>query len=92
MSKNLTKTQRNAIELLRARMDPKHPMFSGDDRVVAALHGDAKLYFDTYVIPVLDFLLKGEEFHGQAAYINRDHAGLAARAQARQNAITNGMA
>ncbi len=81
----LTKTQMKAVELLRSRLDPKHEMFTGDDKVVAALHGDAKCYFDTYVLPVLDFLAKGEQFCGQAEYIRNDHHSRAAAAQAKKN-------
>lgn len=75
-----SKTQQQAIELLRSKLDPKDPMFMGSDVVVAALTGDAKVYFDTYVLPVLDYLLKGEQFYGQADYIRRDHAQIKAHA------------
>lgn len=74
-----SKTQQQAIELLRARLDPKHPMFAGSEQVAAALTGDAKVYFDTWVVPVLDFLLNGEQWHGQAYHIRNDHATATAR-------------
>jgi hypothetical protein len=80
-----------AVRLLRARMDPKNPMFSGSDEVLAALEGPAKCYFDTYVLPVLQFLEEGELYFGQGAEIRRDYESRAAGAQARQRAIDLGL-
>lgn len=82
--KNHTKTQLAALELLRARLDPKHPLFAGSNEVVRALSGEAKCYFDTHVLPLLDYLLKGESYYGEAATIVRDHASRKAAADARQ--------
>ena len=87
----LNKTQVKAVQLLRARMDPKSPMFAGSDEVVAALSGPARLYFATYVQPLLEFLEEGEAYFGQAGEIQRDYSNRAAAAQARKRAIEAGM-
>ncbi len=81
--KNHTQTQTQALELLRARLDPAHPMFSGSTEVAAALHGPARPYFDTWVLPLVDFLLNGEAYYGHAADIRRMHSTRAAAAAAR---------
>lgn len=91
MAKNHTQAQRKALLLLRARLDPNHPMFAGSEAVKAALHGEAKPYFDTYVLPVLDYLLNGEAYYGQAADIGRDFSNREAAAESRQRAIASGM-
>ena len=89
--KNLTKTQTAAVELLRARLDPKHPMFAGSKEVEQALTGPAKLYFDTWVLPLIDYLAKGEEHFGQAEDIKAQHSQRAAAAQSRQRAVEAGV-
>lgn len=89
--KNLTKTQRAAVELLRARLDPKHPMFAGSREVEQALSGPAKVYFDTWVLPLIDYLAKGEDYFGQAEDIKAEHNQRASAAQARRRAVEAGM-
>lgn len=56
----LTRAQREALELVRMRIDPKHPLFSGSAKV-AALLGDDNLraYLSTWVIPYVEFCLTG---------------------------------
>lgn len=92
MAKNMTQTQNQALLLLRARLDPKHPMFAGSDEIAAALGGASKPYFDTHVLPLLDYLISGREaYYGEAGNIKHDYASRAACAQARQRAIEAGV-
>lgn len=67
----LTKTQRRALELVRMRLDPKHPRFTASAEVAAALRSIAP-YLHTWVLPLVDYSL-GSGYHGQVDEIRRDH-------------------
>lgn len=82
---SLSKTQTMAIELVRSRVDPAHPMFSADDAVAAGLTA-MRPFLDSWVWPLLDYVLTGETYCGQAAYIRQDYASRRAAARARQPA------
>jgi hypothetical protein len=79
-----SQTQSAALALLRTRLDPSRPMYAGSAEVTAALSGPARLYFSTWILPVLDYLTDGEQWHGQADELKREHASRAAAAQARK--------
>jgi hypothetical protein len=88
MAKNFTKTQQEVVLLLQARLDPKNPMFAGSDEVKAALSGEARIYFETWVHPLLNYLATGEEaYYGQAADLRNDFSTRRAAAESRQRAI-----
>jgi hypothetical protein len=71
--KNLTKTQRDALELLRVRLDPTSPAFRGSDEVREALE-QARLYVNSWVLPLIDLAMNGESFYGEAGSVGNDAA------------------
>lgn len=83
--KNHTKTQQRALELLKARLDPSSSYFTASDDVKAALKSIGP-YLDTWVLPLVDYLLAGEAWPGQAEYIRSDHHGRIGRRQAAEQA------
>jgi hypothetical protein len=70
----LTKAQIAALTLLRARLNPNDAGFRASDDVRAAFDGPARLYIETRVLPLIDFLAEGPAWHGQAGTILWDAA------------------
>jgi len=58
-------------------------MFAGAPEVEAALSGEARLYFTTWVLPLVDFLMNGESYFGESHDIKRQHADRAGAARSR---------
>lgn len=52
----LTKHQLDALLVLRARLDVRHPGYRGNAAVTAALGNAAGPYIDTWVLPLLDII------------------------------------
>ena len=52
----LTKHQLDALLVLRARLDVRHPGYAGSDEITAARGDDAGSYIDTWVLPLLDII------------------------------------
>jgi hypothetical protein len=78
----MNQAQQAAIELLRSRLDPKHPMFTATKEIAAALGSqDVRCYFDTWVIPLVEFLRDGPAYYGQADEIKRDLSNRKAAAE-----------
>jgi hypothetical protein len=75
---NLTQYQRQALELVRARIDHRHPGFTGDETIGAALES-MRLYLDSWVYPLLECAMNGELWHGQTDSIKREHASMTLR-------------
>lgn len=51
----MNRTQVMALELVRLRLDPTHPDFSGSSEVEAALSDDKlRRYLETWVLPYVD--------------------------------------
>lgn len=69
----LTKAQRIAIDLAFSRINPKDPGFRASEEVRAALSGDARLYLETWVYPLLASVLDGEQWYGQNRYAATDY-------------------
>jgi len=72
-AKNLTKAQADALVLLRARLDWRSPAFRASDEVRKALE-EARIYMDSWVFPLIEFIENGEQFHGHREYVMRDAA------------------
>ena len=75
----LTNYQRNAIAVLRARLDPSHPGFNGAKCVRDALkceppYDNAGLYIRSWVLPLLDLIEHGPSYNGEADYVAHDAA------------------
>jgi hypothetical protein len=75
---NLTQYQRQCLELVRAKIDPRHPGFTGDEKVSAAFES-ARIYLDAWVYPLLECAMNGEQWHGQIDSIKREHASMTLR-------------
>jgi hypothetical protein len=89
--KNLTQTQQCAVDLLRSKLDPQHDLFAGSREVEKALTGEARAYFTTWVLPLLDYLSAGEQWRGQAEEIKREYRNRFAASQARKKAAKSGI-
>jgi hypothetical protein len=63
--KNLTQFQIDCLVILEAKLDAFHPGFRGDERMKKALGEDARIYIDTWVLPLIEAILYGELWHGQ---------------------------
>jgi hypothetical protein len=75
----LTQYQRDAIDLMRARLDPSHPGFTGAECVRDALscappYDNAGLYIRSWVLPLLDLIENGESYRGEAQSVAFDAA------------------
>ena len=81
MFKNMNQTEQAALKLLQIRMDPKNPGYGASDCVTQALTGEAKCYFDSWVLPVLQFLVEGEAYFGQGDDIRRQLGSCLQRAR-----------
>jgi hypothetical protein len=51
--------QQDALEVIRARLDPAHPGFTGSGPLVDALR-EAGPYLSSWVLPLVDLLLEGQ--------------------------------
>jgi hypothetical protein len=83
---SLTKTQTMALSIVRSRIDPADPMFSASDDVEAGLNA-MRPYLDSWVWPLLDYVLKGERYCGQADEIRRDYASRGTRRASRERQL-----
>ena len=72
-AKNLTKAQADALVLLRARLDWRSPAFRASDEAREALEA-ARLYLDSWVLPLIDFIENGAEYYGHREHVTRDAA------------------
>jgi hypothetical protein len=74
-AKKRPKWEEAALRLLIDRLDVNSPGFCGTEEVAEAL-GDrmARIYISSWVIPVIEALLGGEQFHGQKGAIVKDEA------------------
>jgi hypothetical protein len=68
----ITQYQQDAIDVLRARLDVNHPFFCATAEVARALK-DARIYIDSWVLPLLD-VIEGGSFYGHREYVARDAA------------------
>ena len=89
----LTNYQRDAIAVLRARLDPSHPGFTAVAGVRAALeyepgglHDNAGLYIQSWVLPLLDLIENGPSFHGEERYVAQDAGRVVAAKRAADEA------
>lgn len=71
---SLNKSQLAAVRLMRVRLDSKHAEFNPSREVAEALSGPARLYLETWVLPLLQFIETGEFCHGDREMIMRDAA------------------
>lgn len=72
--KNLTQTQHAALTMIRARLDARHPGHWSIDPVRAALSGPCRPYLESWVLPLLDMIQYGEQWHDQARGVKEDAA------------------
>jgi len=85
MSTRLTKLQKDALDVLTARLDVNDPGFRGSDEVRSALSGPARIYIDSGVLPLLTVCLSGRQYCGQDHHIAQDAASVRiARERSRQ--------
>lgn len=73
----LTDYQRDALLMLRARLDPTHPGFSASEEVRKALAPDGidngvALYIRSWVLPLLDVVAGEDDWYREA--VGRDAA------------------
>lgn len=57
----LNQFQKAALEVLKARLDTKDPGHASAQEIRAAFDGPAARYLETWVLPLLDALLRGPE-------------------------------
>ncbi len=69
--------QRDACDVIRARLDPREPGHAASEEITAAFAGPARLYLETWVFPLLDALASGKPEHWQRDAIKRDAARVA---------------
>lgn len=74
----LTQTQAAAVDLLRARLDTGDRGFAGSAEVRVALDS-IRPYLDSYILPLLDNIERGDQWHGQGATIKGDASAMRRR-------------
>lgn len=89
----LTKFQKAALEVLKARLDTSDPGHRAAREVSQAFDGPARAYLQTWILPLLDAILNGPERAGsdywQERAVASDHAAVAhAREAAKRGAVT----
>lgn len=69
---SLSEQQSQALQILRARIDPEHPGFAGSEQVKESLSGPhMRLYIESWLLPLID-AVEEKTYPSQAHYIEAD--------------------